>query len=214
MPKLGMEPIRRTAVIRAAQECIAEDGFENTTMLAIAHKAGCSTGTVNHYFKNREDVLVSAMRAASWSVGRRMRAVLQETNNPWRRLDRIIALSLPDSLQDRREWYISLNFWVKAIKNPHLRELNEARFASWFDILRGIIEDGIAQGHFRALDPQLATLSLIGLIDGLGVHAALGNENVTVERMRLACSYSIRALLANSLDAPRSKDYNSDDTRP
>ena len=75
MPKVGMEPIRRAAVIRAAQECIAEAGFENTTMVAIARRAHCSTGTVNHYFKNKEDVLVSAIRAASWSVGQRMRSV-------------------------------------------------------------------------------------------------------------------------------------------
>ncbi len=196
MPKLGMEPVRRTAVIRAAQECIAENGFENTTMLAIAHRAKCSTGTVNHYFKNKEDVLVSAMRAASWSVGRRMRQVLSETTNPWRRLDRIIALSLPDSPADQREWYISLTFWVKAINNPNLRQLNQARFDSWFNLLQSIIEDGIEQGVFRSIDPRLATLSLIGLIDGLGTHAALGNASVTPDNMRQACSHSIRALLS------------------
>ena len=55
MPKLGMEPIRRAAVIRAAQECLAEYGYESTTMQAIAQRANCSTGTVNHYFKNKED---------------------------------------------------------------------------------------------------------------------------------------------------------------
>lgn len=196
MPKLGMEPIRRAAVIKAAQECLAEFGYENTTMQAIAQRANCSTGTVNHYFKNKEDVLVSAMRAASRSVGERMRQVMRETANPWRRLDKIIALSLPDSPEDRQEWYISLTFWVKAINDPNLRHLNEVRFASWFDLLKAIIVDGIRQGSFRSLDPDLATLSLIGIIDGLGVHAALGNENVTIEKMRLAGSYSIRGLLA------------------
>jgi AcrR family transcriptional regulator len=191
-----MEPIRRAAVIKAAQECLAEYGYENTTMQAIAQRANCSTGTVNHYFKNKEDVLVSAMRTASRLVGARMRQVLEETTNPWRRLDRLIALSLPDSAEDRQEWYISLTFWVKAINNPNLRHLNEVRFGSWFKLLKSIVEDGIRMGSFRALDPDLATLSLIGIIDGLGVHAALGNENVTIERMRLAGSYSIRALLA------------------
>ncbi|MBN9388515.1 MAG: TetR family transcriptional regulator C-terminal domain-containing protein [Chloroflexi bacterium] len=196
MPKLGMEPIRRAAVIKAAQECLAEYGYENTTMQAIAQRANCSTGTVNHYFKNKEDVLISAMRSASRSVGERMRQVMEETANPWRRLDKIIALSLPDSEDDRREWYISLTFWVKAINNPRLRHLNEVRFGSWFELIRSIIEDGIRSGTFRSLDPDMATLSLIGIIDGLGVHAALGNENVTIEKMRLAGSYSIRALLA------------------
>lgn len=197
MPKLGMEPIRRAAVIKAAQECIAEYGFENTTMLKIAERAKCSTGTVNHYFSNKEDVLVSAMRAASWAVGRRMRQVINETANPWRRLDRVIALSLPDSPEDRREWYISLTFWVRSIHNQELRQRNQRRLSSWFNLLKSIIEDGIQQGAFRSLDPEMATLSLIGIIDGLGVHAALGNPQITPEQMRLACSHSIRALLAN-----------------
>lgn len=198
MPKLGMEAIRRAAVIKAAQECIAESGFENTTMIAIAKRANCSTGTVNHYFKNKEDVLVSAMRVASRAVGTRMREIITETSNPWRRLDRVIALSLPDSPEDCREWHISLTFWVKAINNPLLRQLNDVRFESWFRLLKAIIEDGIAQGSFRSIDAELATLSLIGILDGLGVHASLGNQAVTPERMRMACSHSIRALLAGS----------------
>ncbi len=197
MPKLGMEPLRRAAVIRAAQECIAQYGFEETTMLQIADKAGCSTGTVNHYFKNKEDVLLTAIRAASWTVGRRMRQVLRETANPWRRLDRIIALSLPDSPNERREWDIALVLWSKVTKHPKLREQYQKRFESWFGLLKSIIEDGIQQGVFRPQEPDLATLALLGIIEGLGLHATLDNPKVGPEQMRLACSFSIRALLAN-----------------
>ncbi len=197
MPKLGMEPIRRAAVIKAAQECIAEKGCENTTMIDIAKKAGCSTGTVNHYFSNKEDVLVTALRAASWAVGRRMRRVIQETANPWRRLDRIIAISLPDSPEDRREWQISLQLWVQSISNEKLSQLNRRRTVGWFGLLRTIIEDGIAQGAFRPQDPELAALALAGIINGLGIQASLDNSLVSVEQMRLACSYSIRGLLSN-----------------
>ena len=63
-------------------------------------------------------------------------------------------------------------------------------------MFRLMVRYGIRSGTFRSLDPDMATLSLIGIIDGLGVHASLGNENVTIEKMRQVVSYSIRALLA------------------
>ena len=57
MPKLGMGPIRREQICRAAAKVISEQGFAGTTMRMVAEEAGVSTGMLNHYFANRMEML-------------------------------------------------------------------------------------------------------------------------------------------------------------
>src|SRR5437763_523410 len=57
MPKLGMGPIRREQICRAAAKVISEQGFAGTTMRMVAEAAGVSTGMLNHYFSNRMEML-------------------------------------------------------------------------------------------------------------------------------------------------------------
>ena len=57
MPKLGMGPIRREQICRAAAAVISSRGFDGTTMRMVAEEAGVSTGMLNHYFANRMEML-------------------------------------------------------------------------------------------------------------------------------------------------------------
>src|SRR5487761_2729613 len=61
MPKLGMGPIRREQICRAAVAVIAREGYAGTTMRMVAEEAGVSTGMLNHYFANRQDLLIHAL---------------------------------------------------------------------------------------------------------------------------------------------------------
>ena len=61
MPKLGMGPVRREQICRAAAKVISEQGFAGTTMRMVAEEAGVSTGMLNHYFANRMDMLLETL---------------------------------------------------------------------------------------------------------------------------------------------------------
>lgn len=51
---------RRTVILKAARDMIAENGFHNSPIAAIAKKAGVSVGTMYRYFKNK-DILIDAV---------------------------------------------------------------------------------------------------------------------------------------------------------
>ena len=63
MPKVGMAPIRRTRVIRAVIESVAEQSLEALTMNAFGRKAGVSKGVVNYYFAGKRDLLLHSFHA-------------------------------------------------------------------------------------------------------------------------------------------------------
>ncbi len=47
------------AILDAAAELFADEGFENTTMEAIASRAGTSIGSVYQFFEKKQDVFVA-----------------------------------------------------------------------------------------------------------------------------------------------------------
>ena len=69
MPKLGMGPIRRAQIFRAATEVIAKESFSGTTLKKVADAAGVSTGTVNHYFARTSRPCSSRRSATSQRSG-------------------------------------------------------------------------------------------------------------------------------------------------
>ncbi|OBR62275.1 hypothetical protein A7K91_01225 [Paenibacillus oryzae] len=63
MPKVGVEPFRRAAVVNAALACICEKGTERITLDMVAEKAGCSKGVVAYYFKNKKGLVLESLKA-------------------------------------------------------------------------------------------------------------------------------------------------------
>ena len=62
MPKLGMEPKRRAALVSAVIDEIGEAGSLDVTVSKIAKRAGMSSGLAHHYFGSKDQMLIAAMR--------------------------------------------------------------------------------------------------------------------------------------------------------
>ncbi len=51
----------RALILDSAQHIFARDGFEKTTIRAVAHGAGVGLGTIFNYFPNKQALLVSSL---------------------------------------------------------------------------------------------------------------------------------------------------------
>lgn len=63
MPKISEEKksARRTQILDAAWTCFQRGGIQGTTMDDIIRQSGLSAGAVYSYFKNKDDLIVSAV---------------------------------------------------------------------------------------------------------------------------------------------------------
>ena len=62
MPKVGMEPVRRKALVDAAMRVIGDQGSLTVTMSEIAKQAGVSPALAHHYFGSKEQLLIETVR--------------------------------------------------------------------------------------------------------------------------------------------------------
>jgi AcrR family transcriptional regulator len=195
-PKVGIrEAERRAQVVRAARACIVASGYERVTMRDIAETAGVSTGTVVHYFNDKESVLEAALLDKITDTGIAFRAALAGAQTAWERLERLVEASLPVTDEVRDEWRLWLTFWGEATRNERLRAVSERQHQRWTRFLARILRDGVAADEFALLDAEAIAIQIAALIDGLAVQATLGNPAVPPARMRELCLGALRGLL-------------------
>lgn len=123
MPKIGMEPIRKDALVKATIAMIGETGSLDVTVSQIARRAGMSPALAHHYFGTKEDMFLAAMRHVLRLYGDAVRTALTQASTPAERLEAILLASFgPENFQ-REVIAAWLNFWVMAQRVPQARRL-------------------------------------------------------------------------------------------
>ena len=93
MPKIGMEPVRRKALVDAALRTIGARGTLDVTMSEIARVAGVSPALAHHYFGSKDKLLVETMRTLLRQLHAEAAVALARAETPRARLSAVIAVS-------------------------------------------------------------------------------------------------------------------------
>lgn len=123
MPKIGMEPIRRAALVKATITEIGRVGSLDVTVSQIAKRAGMSSGLAHHYFGSKEQIFLAAMRHILTLYGAEIRGALAAADGPRGRLAAIVRASFATSSFRREVIGAWLNFYVLAQTVPAARRL-------------------------------------------------------------------------------------------
>lgn len=123
MPKLGMEPIRKEALVKATIFEIGRMGSLEVTVGQIAKRAGMSPALAHHYFGSKEDMFLAAMRHILTLYGAEVRGALAVAEGPEGRIRAILRASFSAGNFRREAVGAWLNFWVLAQTVPAARRL-------------------------------------------------------------------------------------------
>ncbi|WP_298933334.1 transcriptional regulator BetI [uncultured Ruegeria sp.] len=182
MPKVGMEPIRRDAIVRAT---IAELGVKKSldvTVSQIAKRAGMSSALAHHYFGGKDQIFLAAMRQILADFANEARSELKGAA-PDQRAQAIIRACFAPSCFTPDAIAAWMTFYVLAQTNKdalRLWQIYQARIRSnLIYSLRPLLED-----------PVEAAENMIALIDGLYIRAALSAP----EEPQLAVNHALRVL--------------------
>lgn len=168
MPKVGMEPLRRDALIRATIAEVGATGSLDVTVQAIARRAGMSAALAHHYFGSKEAMFIAAMRRILDEFGGAARARYRLADGPRGRVSAIIDACFGPEQFETATIVAWLTFYVQAHKSR-----NAARLLSIY----GRRLDANLVHALRALAPAPAARRIAkgtaAMIDGLYIRAAL-----------------------------------------
>ena len=166
MPKLGMEPIRRAALVKATIAEVGDAGSLDVAVSRIAKRAGMSSGLAHHYFGGKDEIFAAAMRQILRDYRAEVTAALRRTPD---RAAALIEASFAASCFAPETVAAWMTFYAQAHTNPQaqrLLRLYQRRLRSNLThALRG-----------QVADPGEAAATLAALIDGTYLAMAFGAD--------------------------------------
>jgi TetR/AcrR family transcriptional regulator, transcriptional repressor of bet genes len=181
VPKLGMEPIRREQICRAAATVIAREGFAGTTLRKVADEAGVSTGMLNHYFTNRQDLLTQTLIFVSERTQTLARDAIEGVPPGWNRLRALLDAALPGDVRLNEGWRVWINAYGEAVHLAELRHTIEARLQLWHQVLDQALE-GLAPPAAEGEIPWSWRLDAV--LNGLAIQSLTSEAPLDSERIR------------------------------
>ena len=182
MPKKVDPDAQRLTLAKAGLAVIAAKGLEAATLRKVAAQAGCTTGTVTHYFPDRSALLRAALDAACQTTARRMYQAALDAPTHLQKLEAVLREAVPLDDERRGEARVWLAFWGAASEDPVLIAAHERRMADWRGLIRAVLQPLL---NARA-DLDHEVLVLCALVDGLCVRGALCPDTVPEKHARAA----------------------------
>lgn len=169
MPKLGMEPIRRAALVKATIDVIGSKGSLDVTVSQIAKQAGMSSALAHHYFGGKDQIFLAAMRQILRDFGVEVRTSLRAARTPRARAEALIAASFAPSCFAPATVSAWMTLYAQATTQPDMHRL--------LLLYQRRLQSNLTHA-LRPLSPSPAddTATLGALIDGLYLRAALARN--------------------------------------
>lgn len=158
-----VQPAAKRGILLAAISAFAGRGYHATSTRDIATLAGVSPATIYTYYGTKADLLYDMSFIAHEYVYRLMRNAVEIDADPVTRLERLVRASIR---------YHAEEHVVARVVLADFRALDVGRLAiimklrrACTQLVRDLIEDGMARGLFHVDHVQGATIAILRLVD-------------------------------------------------
>ena len=176
MPKVGMEPVRRKALVDAALRAIGHHGSLAVTMSEIAREAGVSPALAHHYFGSKEQLLIATIRNLMQALRRDAAAALALARTPRERVSAVIRVNFQADQFAPETVAAWLAFYSEAQRSEEVRRL----LVIYARRLHSNLMSGLAPLCPRCDAGRIAD-GAAALIDGLYIRQSLRAAPLSIE---------------------------------
>ncbi|WP_031469224.1 TetR/AcrR family transcriptional regulator [Sciscionella sediminilitoris] len=183
MPKQVDHAQRRQLLAEAMWRLAHRDGVEAVSVRAVAAESGVSIGTVQHYFKTKDELLEFAVSTVNAKVDDRIRQLLTEQTEPRASLETMLSAMLPGEQYGIIEGQFLWTLQLRAATRPGSGAQLRAAGAEFEQNLAASLRE-----HTRSADPELDATTLLALLEGLIAQCLQGRRTAGEARTVLAAA--------------------------
>ncbi|MDF3337411.1 TetR/AcrR family transcriptional regulator [Mycolicibacterium septicum DSM 44393] len=172
----------RDRILDAALKVFAAEGFAGATIDAIGHAAGFTKGAVYSNFESKDELFLALLDRQFESRGALIATALDSGHGDTAAIAAALSRSTLDSIHDQTEYQIVLTeYWLRAVRDPQLRERLVARRRAAADQALRIVEQAGTSLPGRQLS-ALAQL-VVTIISGIATEEVLQPGTVDVDTL-------------------------------
>ena len=153
---------RREKFFQEALKLIYEKGFKATTMRNIAERMDFEVANIYNYIDSKQQLLEVFLDEIAEEFHENIDDIQASSYSPAEKIKAIIALRV--SLPFNKPYQVSLllNEWRNLDEPKRSKFL--ARKDEYEEKLKLIVEEGMAKGEFRQMDPDVATHTILSAV--------------------------------------------------
>ncbi len=139
---------RRTEMVRAAARLFSLRGYHGTSMQHLADALGLQRGSLYAHIGSKQELLFDVVEEGADRFLERGKRALDMKAPAAARLRRLLIGHVETAIEHLDAATVFLNEW--RYLPPDLRELIQQKRDVYEEMVREIVDDGVAQGEFRA----------------------------------------------------------------
>lgn len=157
---------RRTEILDAAERVFATKGYACASMEEVARETDLAVGTLYNFFKNKESLYVEILQQKSGLIGSKIDAVLAREEPAYEKIQSLFRARVEIFWEHPRFFRLFFHHTNNTLCDPRQGMTDDirARYEAMLEVVTGIFRQGIAEGSFIAIDPELLTLNFEGII--------------------------------------------------
>lgn len=175
---------RTRVIIDAAYELLDESGLEGLTIRAVLARTGLARRAFYERFQGKDDLVLAVFDSSLRAAALQFRDLTVDCEAPEEALEAVVSgivvgqLGYANRGPNRRSAALSREHLRLAQTRPS--ELQSA-LGPLLDLIAGLVSKGIAEGRFRAADPQLQARLIYNLVSTTVHSMLLAEEDGTAD---------------------------------
>ena len=186
---------KRIEVLEATWRAILLVGLENVTFREIASQMKATTGTIVHYFRTKDEVLLYALDHLISEMQDNIEKYVGKSTG-LNRIERTILATLPLDEESEMGWRIWFAFLKSSIGNNRLSNEHGRRYIFMRESLVAELDLLRAQNLIRCdANLTLEADAIVALADGIGVGRIIDPNRFPPKQQKVLVKRHIQAFL-------------------
>ena len=165
-PRPDVSNERKTQIISAAEGVFTKKGFGQARMDDIAEETGLSKGTLYLYFKSKDDLIIAILDRIFQREFRVFDEMDFSDKSATETISHFVDTVATDIKLMLRLMPIAYEFLALAFRNKTVQKALKVYVNRYMKILVPIIENGIASGEFKEVDPKEVAIAMGAILEG------------------------------------------------
>jgi len=165
-PRPNVTDERTSQIITAAEDVFTKKGFAEARMDDIAEETGLSKGTLYLYFKSKDDLIIAILDRIFQREFKAFDEMDYSKMSSTEIVNRFVDTVATDIKLMLRLMPIAYEFLALAFRNKTVQKALKAYVNRYMNILVPIIENGIASGEFKEVDPKEVAIAMGAVLEG------------------------------------------------
>lgn len=174
---------KQLAILNAALPLFVANGFHGTPTSRVAQEAGVSNGTLFHYFKTKDDLVIALYNHVKDQLAAHLAACLNPSAPVAEQFRVLFIESVNWALQQPQAMFYIQQFHF----SPHLTQLSAEVIHEQTRLHRALIQRGLAGGILKPLPEALIFTLVSSQVFGTYQYAAALSGEARQQAIRQSC---------------------------